>query len=433
MPKIWFRQDKNAYYLQIDRQRQKRLGKTKAEAEAAYRHWLIEQGGDLPVDERKKLTVAELGQQFLDHTQAHTKSTSYEFYCYFVVPFVERFGSAPAADFSPRAFTRWLDDHKGWKGARRNSIVAVKRLFNGAVENRLLGENPLKLVKRPPKKKRNRVMDQAERDFLYQAIRDEQFREYGFALLETGARPMEVASVTAANVTRDGSKWVFDEHKTDHTGEARIVSLTPPVQELTKKRAALSAEGPIFRSTRKFGGVRKPWTRNGIRCRCKRLLEKFQVLRAELSPDRKHEIPNLTGSCCSRWCRAARGPCSVTSRRASLRHSGATSMPSGVIAGPSGVHGLRHRGIRRAGGCDDIGRWKASSGNPSDGRGGPPAENLDVDQHRPTNIPRPAGAPTRRMSSVSCHRRPPSGVVLSEPARGIAPPVREFTGVCRRW
>ncbi len=295
MPTIWFRKDKNAYYLQIDRKHQKRLGKTKAEAETVYRNWLIEQGGDLPAAERKKLTVAELGQQFLDHAQVHTKAKSYEFYCYFVVPFVERFGSAQAADFSPLAFTRWLDDHPGWKGARRNAIVAVKQMFNWAVENRLLTDNPLKHVKRPPKKKRNRVMDPAEREFLYKAIRDEQFREYCFALLETGARPMEVASVTAAHVSRDGSKWVFDEHKTDHTGEARIVYLTPPVQELTRKLIALYPEGPLFRSTRKFGGVRRPWTRNGIRCRFKRLREKFQAQREKLPPERKHEIPDLTG------------------------------------------------------------------------------------------------------------------------------------------
>jgi len=254
VPKIWFRKDKNAYYLQIDRKHQKQLGKTKAEAETAYRTWLIEQGGDLPPAERKKLTVAELGQQFLDHAKVHTKPKSYEFYCYFVVPFVERFGSAQAADFSPLAFTRWLDEHQGWKGARRNAIVAVKRLFNWAVENRLLTDNPLKLVKRPPKKKRNRVMDPAEREFLYKVIGDKQFRDYCFALLETGARPMEVASVTAAHVSRDGGKWVFDEHKTDHTGEARVVYLTPPVQELTKKLTAHYPGGLLFRSTRKFGG-----------------------------------------------------------------------------------------------------------------------------------------------------------------------------------
>src|SRR5689334_2082674 len=51
MPKIWFRKSKKAFYLQIDRNTQMRLGKTKAEAEAAYRAWLIEQGEQLPPSE----------------------------------------------------------------------------------------------------------------------------------------------------------------------------------------------------------------------------------------------------------------------------------------------------------------------------------------------------------------------------------------------
>jgi hypothetical protein len=117
MPQIWFRKSKKAYYLQIDRNTQKRLGK--AEAEAAYRQWVLEQGGALPASDRRKFTVAEAAQLFLDHAKATTKPKSYEFYCYFIVPFVERFGGAAMADFPPVAFIRWLDDHAGWKGNAR--------------------------------------------------------------------------------------------------------------------------------------------------------------------------------------------------------------------------------------------------------------------------------------------------------------------------
>jgi integrase len=295
MPQIWWRASKQAYYLQIDRKTQKRLGKTKAEAEAAYRQWLIDHGEPLPVPERKKLTVAEVAQEFLHYSKAHTKPRSYEFYCYFVVPFVERFGSAPAATFPPLSFTKWLDEHPGWQGARRSAIIAIKRMFNFAVEQKLLAENPLKSLKKPPKKRRNRVMSPEERRFVCSAIRDEQFREFVFAMLETGCRPGEVMTVTAADVARDCSVWVLDEHKTDRTGEARVVYLTPTMQELTRKLVNQYPEGPLFRSTRRFNGVRRPWSRNGIRCRFKRLREKFLAMRAELPPERRHEIPDLTG------------------------------------------------------------------------------------------------------------------------------------------
>src|SRR5262245_55189993 len=95
LPKPWSRKSKKAWYLQVSRGVQKRLGRTKAEADAAYREWLIEQGLSLPAPERKKLTVEELAQEFLDFARAHTKARTYEFYCYFVSPFVERFALVP--------------------------------------------------------------------------------------------------------------------------------------------------------------------------------------------------------------------------------------------------------------------------------------------------------------------------------------------------
>jgi hypothetical protein len=161
MPKIWYRKSKKAYYLQIDRHTQKRLGATLHEAEAAYRQWLLDQGQELPRQQGKKLTIAELAQEFLDHSKKSNKPKTYDSYCYFIVPFVERFGSAPAATFPPLSFTKWLDAHEGWKGCRRNAIVAIKRLFNWAVNDaRLLCDNPLKGVKKPKKKRRNRVLSE---------------------------------------------------------------------------------------------------------------------------------------------------------------------------------------------------------------------------------------------------------------------------------
>ena len=258
MPKIWYRSSKKAYYLQIDRRTQKRHGRTLKEAEAAYRQWLIDRGEALPAPEQKKLTIAEVAQEFLDHSNRNNDPRTYEFYCYFVCPFVERFGAATAATYSPLAFTKWLDEHEGWKGSRRSAIVAVKRMFNWAVkEAKLLRESPLRDVRRPPKKRRNRIMTEAEREYVMKTIRDEQFREYVFALLDTGARPGEVMAVTANHVSRDGTRWTFEEHKADGHGEARVVYLSPAMQELTGKLITLYPDGPLFRSTRRFGGVRR--------------------------------------------------------------------------------------------------------------------------------------------------------------------------------
>jgi integrase len=168
-----------------------------------------------------------------------------------------------------------------------------------------------------------------ERECVYRAIRDEQFREFVFAMLETGCRPSEVAKVTAHHVSQDWSMWIFDEHKTDRTGQARIVYLTPAVQELTRKLVALYPSGPLFRSTRKIDGARKPWTRNGVRCRFKRLRQKFKRDRSKVPPERQHEIPDLTG---------------LTAYV--LRHTYATQALANGLSGPVVASLLGHRSTK---------------------------------------------------------------------------------------
>ena len=298
LPKPWYRKSKKAWYLQVARGVQKRLGKTKDEADRAYRAWLLEHGEQLPTAERKRLTVAEVAQEFLDHSKRRNDARTYDFYCYFIVPFVERFGATPAATFPPLSFTKWLDEHEGWQGARRNAIIAVKRMFNWAVNDAgLLAASPLKGVKKPPKKRRNRVLSSAEREAVYGMIRDEAFRQFVFALLDTGCRPSEVMAVTARHVSRDGTRWTFNEHKTDgQTGEPRVVYLSPAMQQLTRQLVEAYPEGPLFRSTRRFHGVRRPWTCNGVRCRFKRLREKAARLREqEEDPEKRKHIADLSG------------------------------------------------------------------------------------------------------------------------------------------
>jgi integrase len=178
-------------------------------------------------------------------------------------------------------------------------VVAIRRLFNWAVKQKLIPENPILSVEKPSKRRRKRFMAPAEREFVYDAIRDEQFREFVFAMLETGCRPGEVMGVTAEHVSPDGTMWNLDKHKTDRDGEAREIHLTEPMQALTKKLADLYPEGPLFRMyrgkkaekdryNRAVAGMKVPWTYNAIRCRFKRLREKYPELKGLTSYVLRH-------------------------------------------------------------------------------------------------------------------------------------------------
>ena len=60
------------------------------------------------------------------------------------------YGTLLAKDLQPLHVTRWLDAHSGWKGGRRNAVVAIKRTFNGADAEGILQPNPIQAVKKPP-------------------------------------------------------------------------------------------------------------------------------------------------------------------------------------------------------------------------------------------------------------------------------------------
>ena len=102
---------------------------------------------------------------------------------------------------------------------------------------------------------------------------------------ETGCRPSEVARVTAADVNLDAGVWVLKKHKTaGKTGRPRVVYLTPGMVDLTRELVARFPDGPLFRGPR--GG--RPFTRNGIRCRFRRLRAKLPHMAGVVSYSYRH-------------------------------------------------------------------------------------------------------------------------------------------------
>jgi site-specific recombinase XerD len=297
----WYRAANNSWYVEIDGQ-QHLLGKHPENTppprkrkrgdppprppeaiERGYHKLMAADPKSLPKGDALK--VAVVCDLFLDFSQRHHAVDTYRGYRDFLQDFCEMYGTLAASDLKPLHVTRWLDAHPGWKGCRRNAIVAVKRAFNWADVEGLLSPNPIKAVKKPKQKRRDRVLTPAERKELLDAIPDEPFREFVFALFETGARPGEVRKVTAAHVNLQLGIWVFKEHKTaERTGRPRIIYLTPAMVELTRKLVEKYPEGPLFRGPRSKRG----FSRNGVRCRFRNLRAKLPRLAGVISYTARH-------------------------------------------------------------------------------------------------------------------------------------------------
>jgi integrase len=128
-------------------------------------------------------------------------------------------------------------------------------------------------VKKPTLRARDRFLTPQERREIVESYPEgDPFRDFLFALEQTGCRPGEVAAVTSEHVDLELGVWVLAEHKTaGKTGEARAIILTPVMVDFTRRLMARVPGGtPLLRNE-----DGEPWTSNAIRCRFRRVREKL--------------------------------------------------------------------------------------------------------------------------------------------------------------
>ncbi len=299
----WYWAEKNAWFVEVGDTRH-RLGKHPEnvpppkkrkrgdlppkpphEIEQAYFRLMATDPAHLP--KAAEVKVCQVADLFLDYSEKHHEPATYGSYKTFLQDFCDMYGTLLRRELKPLHVTRWLDAHPRWKGSRRNAVIALKRAFNWADAEGVLQPNPIKAVKKPPQRHRDRVLTPDERKEILSAIKDEAFRNFVFAMMETGARPGEVRRVTAAQVNLDLGIWFFKEHKTaKRTGKPRIIYLNEAMVELTRKLVAKYPEGPLFRGPRSKRG----FSRNGVRCRFRNLREKLPHLNGVISYTARHSF-----------------------------------------------------------------------------------------------------------------------------------------------
>jgi integrase len=300
----WYRASRDAWFVEIDG-RQRPLGKhpkgapvpkkseetgrwnaPKPILEAYHRLMAL---GPAGLPKKQEITAAHVCDLFLTWSKSHHDERTFAWYSSFLNSFCncEGIGSLPASEVKPYHVTHWLEQHPKWKSSRRNAVICVKRAFNWATAEGLLKESPVRSVKKPPAVRRERVLTAEEWAALVAAVRDQEFKDFLFALRETGCRPGEVRKVTADNVNLGLGLWVLEEHKTrKKTGLPRVVYLTPGMVELCRLLCERWPTGPIFRGPKRKG--HKPYSRNALRCRFRRLRAKLPKLKGVVSYTARH-------------------------------------------------------------------------------------------------------------------------------------------------
>jgi integrase len=240
MPGIWKREQNGRYYVQLGK-RQVNLGTDEEAAQETY-HRLMLKEGYAPSD--SSLKVGDLVKQFLEWSaEQHGKDTT-TWYKNFLDDFSNRFKRLRLADLKPHIIRNWYSRDSWSSATRRCACICIKRSIKWAITEGLVSDDPFKNLQKPAAKRRERDLTSEERTLLLNAAA-EPFKTFLTALFDSGARPGEVARVTANDF--HGDVWILQLHKTaKKTGKPRVIYLTPSLAELCRKMAELHPEGPLF-------------------------------------------------------------------------------------------------------------------------------------------------------------------------------------------
>jgi integrase len=267
-PKPFFRSSKNCWYVQFGKA-QRSLGTAdEAEALEQYKALLAEQDAQ-PKSVRGDAKVWQCFDLFLDHVEENHAERTYELYKSVLKHAARNFGTVRVRDLKVHHVTAWLRKKKEINDTTRaHHIGTVKAALNFCVKQGYVDRNPVAHMEKPTESIRDRILTDEERTLIYGSIRDEAFKDLLLAMQETGARPGEIAKLTAANINLDTGVIVWFAHKTaKKTKRPRVIYMTVRMREIIERRLAKAEEGGFLFVGRKGN----PWNRHSFYSRFRRL------------------------------------------------------------------------------------------------------------------------------------------------------------------
>jgi len=206
----WFREQDGWWYVtrKVNGQRvQQKLIKGRDNKEAACQKFHALMAGTGAVEVTEDVTFNELAFLFL--AWARENSNSADWYLYFTSSFDKTYDGF-VRDLKKSHIDHWLAEQQWSQSTRRQAITAIRRVLNWAIDEDHIEAMPkgLRKLRRPKMARREQLISLKDHRRLLKAA-DERFKMFLTALKETGARPGEVRTVTAAMVDLTLGAWVF--------------------------------------------------------------------------------------------------------------------------------------------------------------------------------------------------------------------------------
>jgi integrase len=280
--KPWFREHDGWWYVTINGE-QRKLARGEENRDEALKEFHRLLGTDEPAPAR--ISVAKCFDLFLDRCKRETES--FDWYKFLLEPAARSFGRLPVHKLKVHHVSHYLDK-KGYGDTSKSKVIgAVKSALNHCVQQGYLDRNPIAHMKKPSSAVRDRILTLEERELIFSSIKDRAFQDYLFAVSESGARPGEIRKLTKDNVNLDLGVIVLTKHKTaKKTKKPRIIYPSDKLRELVARLIEKYPDGsPIFRNRN-----RRPWTKNAVQLRFRRLRKKFPQLEGVISYTFRHSF-----------------------------------------------------------------------------------------------------------------------------------------------
>jgi integrase len=210
---------------------------------------------------------------FLADSESRTTAKTMRAYRYFLRPFADSHGEHAADALTPtlaEAYSRKPE----WKPQTRHGFLStLVTAFRWAERAGMLSRNPLRGVRKPPKMSRG--MEALVTPEEYARLVDAAtpaFRLFLRVLYASGARPGEVAAITAENFGADSGLVRLTEHKTAYKGKSRVVYLPPEIVALLVRQRERYRSGALLRNNNN-----EAWTENAIGLAMRRTRERAGV------------------------------------------------------------------------------------------------------------------------------------------------------------
>jgi integrase len=149
-------------------------------------------------------------------------------------------------------------------------IIHIKSMFNWAVKMELLEKNPIQNMPMPtPKMRRDFIPPERFEEFLGY-IENEEFRDFCFVMLDSGARVQEMLVLEAQYYDKEKKRLTLPAEKSKGRKACRTIYLPPKSSNIVETYCGHFPVGSLFRDSNAV-----PWRKDSLGRMLKPLKEKM--------------------------------------------------------------------------------------------------------------------------------------------------------------